>query len=125
MIPPTWATGNAMEPTSPASSPTRPCRVQPYAAASRVESVCRAPLGSPLEPEVKYTHSAEADGPGSAAPSASEAVGADSPPTTTFGPVGRPDAISTKSVPRQVPGTSRNSAAAAATAAPVSRDRYS
>ena len=110
MIPPTCATGNAIEPTSPSSSPTRPCSVQPYAAASSVASVCRAPLGSPLEPEVKYTHSAEAAGAGSDATSASEADGADSPTTTTFGPVGRPDAISTKSVPRQMPGTSRNSA---------------
>src|ERR1700722_7833607 len=148
MMPPTCAIGNAMEPTSPSSSPTRPCSVQPYAAASRVASVCRAPLGSPLDPEVKYTQSVEAAGPGSAATSASEADGADSPttrtfgagsavtsasetdasdsPTTmTFGAVGRPDASSTKSVPRQTPGTRMNSARAVATAAPVSLDLYS
>ena len=58
-------------------------------------SVCRAPLGSPLEPEVKYTHSAEAAGAGSAATSASEADGTDSPTTRTFGAVGRPAAMST------------------------------
>jgi hypothetical protein len=85
--------------------------------------VCRAPLGSPLDPEVKYTHSAEAGGVGRDATAEAGPDGADSPTTTTFGAVGRPDAISAKSVPRQTPGTSMNSAPAVATAAPVSRDR--
>src|ERR1700727_399885 len=101
MIPPTCATGNAMEPTSPSSSPTRPCSVQPYAAASSVASVCRAPLGSPLEPEVKYTHSAGeavaagegAAGTGRDAIAAAEADGTGSPTARTFGAVGRAAAM--------------------------------
>src|ERR1700722_2218217 len=102
MIPPTCATGNAIDPTSPSSSPPRPCSVQPYAAASSVASVCRAPLGSPLEPEVKYTHSAQEDAPAGAGagsdPSsdvgaAAEAGGSDSPTRRTCGAVGRPAAM--------------------------------
>src|ERR1700677_5116740 len=116
MIPPTWAIGYAIEPTSPSSSPTRPCNVQPCAAANSVASVCRAPFGSPLDPEVKYTHSVAAGGEGSDATAEAGADGAASPTTTTFGAVGRPDAISTKSVPRQTPGTRMNSAPAVATA---------
>src|ERR1700722_9786940 len=101
MIPPTCATGNAIDPTSPSSSPPRPCSVQPYAAASSVASVCRAPLGSPLEPEVKYTHSAQeapagagaGSDPSSDAGAVAEAGGSDSPIRRTFGAVGRPAAM--------------------------------
>src|SRR6201999_586592 len=82
-MPPTCATGNAIDPTSPSSSPTRHCDVQPWAAASSVSSVRRAPLGSPLEPEVKYTHSAEDAGAGSDATAVPEADGTDSPTTRT------------------------------------------
>src|ERR1700735_2207323 len=102
MMPPTCATGNAVAPTSPSSSPTRPCSVQPYAAASSVASVCRAPLGSPLEPEVKYTHSAQEEAPAGAGagsdPSsdvgaAGEAGGGAAPTRRAGGAVGRPAAM--------------------------------
>src|ERR1700722_20259937 len=102
MIPPTCATGNAIDPTSPSSSPTRPCSVQPYAAASSVASVCRAPLGSPLDPEMKYTHSAQeaapagecaGSDPSSDTGAVTEAGGSDSPIRRTFGAVGRPAAM--------------------------------